>query len=151
MNRLSSLLLLVAMGLSACSQDSGQTAEATYPSVPDDTVFMLWEKCDYIDFIFYNRSFSMSQDEQAQIRQTIRHISEATPVIDPACQPAGRIFFQVEGENALQGDFFFQDGCTYFLFYEDGEIKYANEMTPLGVKFYNYVFTQVGNSPEEDS
>lgn len=118
-------------------------ASATYPSIAGETVKMLWDKCDYIDFVFYYLNFSMSQKVQNSIRATIAQISTAVPEIDPNCQPIGRIFFQSEGVNIMEADIFYSNGCAYYIFYEDGKYAYANRMLPTAEKFYDNIFKQV--------
>jgi hypothetical protein len=121
--------------------------EQRYPSIPLDTLQMLWEQCDYIDYVFYYTDFSISQNKQADIRGTIRYISEETPAIPAGCQPIGRIFFQVQGENRQEADLYFSQGCTYFLFYEDGKQAYANAIMPAGVQFFNQVMSARTQAP----
>lgn len=152
---LAALLLIAGCGQNTSSQDSteGQAqapaaeqapAVAQLPSVPLDTMTMLYEKCDYIDFIFYTLNFSVNQAEKASIQGTLRHIAQETPVISPNCRPQGRIFFQVDGRNALQGDFSFGEGCFYYIFYDDkGKAIYANKMTAEGVQFFQNLLARV--------
>ena len=116
----------------------------TYPSIPDSTMQYLWERCDYVDYIFYELDFSVSQSSQHEIRKSLQHISRAVPDVSPACRPIGHLFYQVEGENVLEANIFFSPECQYYLFYRDGEPAYANAMTPAGVQFYEYLLTQVG-------
>ena len=159
-------LLGMIVFFSACqqSQNSNSSAEqaqttpanppaaattAAYNSVPLDTLMMLWEKCDYIDFIFYNFNFSMSQNEQASIRTTLRHISDQFPTINPACKPLGRIFYQVDGKNAMEGEFYLGEGCVYFIFFENGKPAYANMMTKDGIDFFRNIFSQMMNSTQQ--
>lgn len=118
-------------------------ATATYPSIAGETIKMLWDKCDYIDFVFYYLNFSMSQKVQNSIRTTIAQISTAVPEIDPNCQPIGRIFFQSDGVNIVEADIFYSNGCSYYIFYEDGKYAYANRMLPTAEKFYDNIFKQV--------
>lgn len=122
---------------------SANTGTALYPSIPTEKVKMLWDKCDYVDFVFYYLNFSMSQKVQNSIRQTIAHISTEVPLIDPNCQPIGRLFFQSEGQNISEADIFYSNGCAYYVFYEDGKYAYANKMLPNGTKFYDNIFKQV--------
>lgn len=122
---------------------SANAGTATYPSIPAEKVKMLWDNCDYVDFVFYYLNFSMSQKVQNSIRQTIAHISTEVPLIDPNCQPIGRLFFQSQGKNISEADIFYSNGCAYFVFYEDGKYAYANKMHPNGTKFYDNIFKQV--------
>lgn len=141
-----SCLALVLM--TNCNNNSGSTNKsavsppppppvATLPSIPLDTMQMLWEKCDYVDYLFYQLPISMSLNEQTSIRYALRQIAAEPAPLKPECQPIGRIFFQVKGENAAQADIFFSPGCTYFVFYENGKKTYSNYMTEEGIQYLN--------------
>ena len=117
--------------------------EPTLPSVPLETLQELWEKCDYVDYVFYYTNFSMSQDKQSSIRTTLRQISDEPAVLNPNCKAIGRLFYQVEGENALEGDLYLSNQCAYFVFYKDGKQTYANKLTAEGLQFYQNIFNQI--------
>jgi hypothetical protein len=137
------IFLLWAIALWSCQPGgkSGNEGQQTaYPSIPLDTIAMLWDQCDYIDYVFYYQDFSISQNQRGDIQLALRHISEEPPVIDPKCQPQGRIFYQVDGVNRLEGDLFFSQGCAYFIFYDKGKYTYANRIMPEGISFFNRVF-----------
>ena len=150
-------LLMIAITLFSCQsgqqeQDTNQqkqeqvstqqaAGEKLYPSLPLDTLQLLWNQCDYIDYVFYYKDFSVSQNQRGDIQNAIRSISEDVPVIQPNCQPIGRIFFQVQGENRLEADLHFSQGCTYFIFYENGKKTYANTIMPAGVQFFNQILS----------
>lgn len=127
------------------AQTSAPTATATpqYPSVAEEKMKMLWDKCDYVDFVFYATNFSMSQNQQPAIRTTLQGISTLVPTINPSCQPIGRIFFQIEGVNEAEADIFIGQDCLYYLWLENGQYTYANMMTEKGVEFYQNIFAQV--------
>lgn len=165
MNRRFLLILAIATLLGACRQNDStsnsqqqgastpNTTSATqaqqqpgsaeqYPSLPVPTLEMLWEKCDYIDFIPYEFSFTMSQSEKTAIQGMLSHIAEEVPTIDPSCKPIGRIFYQVSGKNALEADLYIGATCIYYLFYENGKKAYANKLTDQGIQFYRSIFSQ---------
>lgn len=121
------------------------------PSLPMDTLTMLWEQCDYVDYVFYYTNFSISQDEQSSIRSSLRHIAEDPAVIKANCKPIGRLFYQVDGENRLEGDLHLSEGCLYFIFYQKGKQVYANSMTQEGLQFYQNLFSQIQNSAQGNS
>lgn len=128
----------------ATEEPPAAAAQKTYPSIPDSTMQHLWERCDFVDYIFYELDFSVSQSSQSEIRKSLQHVSRVVPEIVPACRPIGHLFYQVEGENVLEADIFYSPECQYYLFYRDGEPAYANAMTPAGMQFYEYLLTQVG-------
>ena len=124
---------------------------STLPSIPMDTLQMLWNQCDYVDYVFYYTNFSISQDEQSSIRSSLRHIAEDPAVIKADCKPIGRLFYQVDGENRLEGDLHLSEGCLYFIFYQKGKQVYANSMTQEGLQFYQNLFSQIQNSAQGNS
>ena len=122
---------------------AGSMAGESYPTVPDSLMQKLWERCDYIDFIFYQLNFSLSPDQKTDIQKSVEHIAASAPAIQAACKPVGRVFYQIEGENVLEGDIYFSPECQYFIFYRDGKKVYANAMTPQSIQFYERVFSMV--------
>ena len=57
-------------------------AAPTYPSIPADTLRMLFTECDYIDYVFYYTNFSVSQKEKGDIQTALTYIAseaEFTP------------------------------------------------------------------------
>ncbi len=160
MIRIYALSLLASLTFLSCQESSKKTTpEATtaapatgapaYPSVSIDTLKMLWEKCDYVDFIFYNLNISVSQNEKPAIQSTLGHIAADVPVINNTCRPEGRIFFQAEGKNVLQGDFYLGQGCVYYIWYkDDGKTPFAaNSLTQTGVTFFQDLFKQALKQP----
>ncbi|MBV6653049.1 MAG: hypothetical protein KI786_04790 [Mameliella sp.] len=116
-----------------------------YPSVPADTILSLFNECDYIDYVFYYTNFSISQNQKNDIQTAITYIASEVPQVNPNCKPVGRIFYQVNGENRVEADLYFDQNCMYYLFYEDGKPAYANRIMPAGIDFYSKIFnnTQV--------
>lgn len=123
-------------------------ATATLPAFPKDSILVLFDQCDYIDFVFYNGNFSISQNEQASIRSSLGHISPEAAPMQPECKPMGRIFYQINGENRAQADFYFSQNCLYYIFMEDNKPKYANKMTEQGFNFFKNIFTQIQQSQQ---
>ncbi len=110
-----------------------------YPSVSQEIMASLWENCTAIDFLFYELPVSMSQDDQASIRQTLTHVSTNIPAYDKSCKAIGRVFFQADGEPLTEAEIFFSQKCQYYVFHEKGKPAYANAMTEAGVQFMNKV------------
>ncbi len=115
------------------------------PSLPVQTAQMLFEQCDYVDYVFYELPISMSLYEKPSIQRAVRHISATPAAMDPRCKPVGRIFFQIEGENVVQADIYFTPGCTYFVFLdEQGKPQYGNQMTDECIQYLNNNFMHAG-------
>lgn len=158
------LLIVTTTSLLACSdkakpsEAAGTEATTTSPAAPAAAVSnnagslppmsterlkYLWDNCDYIDFVFFDLDFSMSQEEKSAIQGTIAGIGANAPTLNPACKPIGRVFFQVAGKNVEEADLVMGQGCVYYIFQENGKSAYANLLTERGFKFYQDVFTQV--------
>ncbi|PHI19408.1 hypothetical protein CEQ90_12880 [Lewinellaceae bacterium SD302] len=153
MNLLHSLFigLTLLCLFAACGNDNAATSNpqvtatappTSYPSISIDRLEYLWNNADYMDVVFYELPISLNQSTQEQVRSTIAHISEKTPVINPACKSVGRLFFQVKGKNVEEAEIYFENGCTYYVWLENGKPAYANTITQAGIDFYNNVYVQ---------
>jgi hypothetical protein len=151
MRLLSGILLIVS--LAACTNSASDQEKSTrsetpqQPAVPEGSLVLpglpieqlkdLWEKCDFVDYIFYDLPISMSLDRKNTIQYALSHIASEPAPIPPSCKPIGRIFYQVDGENVLESDLYFTQGCAFFVFLEDGKKKYCNYITQEGAKYLN--------------
>lgn len=129
-------------------QQQANNSKVTLPGLPEQTLINLWEQCDFLDYIWYNASFSMSQEAQRDIRAALEHIGTASPGLNAECQPAGRIFYQIDGSNVLEADIFISEQCTYFVFHENGQRKYANSISESGLAFFKQIFAQMQQSSQ---
>lgn len=121
--------------------------DINYPSLTKEIVKNLAENCDYIDYIFYDLPISISQDTKQAIVSNINFLSRAVPSnIPDACKPMGRKFYHIDGEIILEADVYLNqnEGCYFYVFYENGEKAYANNISSDGVNFYFNVFGQAG-------
>lgn len=115
-----------------------------YPPMPVDTLRMLYDNTDYIDFVFYTEDFSISQNEKPSIQSSLTHISGEQAMLNPGCKPIGRIFYQIEGANRFEAEFFLSKDCIYYLFYQNGKKMYASKMTQQGFNFFANIYNQIG-------
>ncbi len=108
----------------------------TLPSIPFEKVKKLFDECSTVDYIFYDLPMSMSLDEKASIQYAVRHIASDPAPLNPACKPMGRVNYQVKGNIEVAADFYFSEGCHYFVFMENQKPVYANYMTEEGAKYF---------------
>lgn len=107
------------------------------PSIDLSMLENLWENCDFVDYVYYKLPISASLDNQTSIRSSIQHIAEQPAAKVEGCKAIGRVFYQIEGENVLQGDIFFSRGCTYFLWLDKkGKYFAGNLMMDSAMKFF---------------
>lgn len=116
------------------------------PSLPDQEMALLYNQCDFIDYIFIDLPFSLSQNEKSSIQQNVMFI-ENNPVKErkAACKPMARKFFKVKGNIVWEADVYAMEPCFYFVFYKDNKPVYANTMSVNGKKFYNNLIQQAAD------
>lgn len=156
MKKLSIYFLFVSLLVLSCKNtDTKSTSDQVAvqnqgiipPAIPAADLIYLFENCTFIDFIFANLPFSMSQEDKASIQQTIRHIVPVAPTqINPECQHLVELLFQVEGEIINEVKIFFQPECTYYLFYKNGVAVYSASFNEQGINFFNNILQQVGQT-----
>jgi len=118
-------------------------AKAIYPSLPESALRNIWDNGEMIDYIFHNHPFSMNQTEQNSIRSNLTYIApDPVMSIPQTCKPFARQFYQVGGDIVLESDVYFGEGCKFYVFFEGGKAKYANQMAPSGVSFFNNMVNQ---------
>ena len=128
---------------------TSEAVSSPYPSITQEKMMNLYENCDYIDFVFYGTNFSMSQNQQPAIRSTLGGVSTTPAKVVASCQPVGRVFFQIDGQNAEEADLFFGGSCLYYLFLENGSYAYGNQLTEEGFAFYTKIFEQASTRPAQ--
>ena len=124
-----------------------EAVTSPYPSITEEKMRNLYDNCDYIDYVFYGTNFSMSQNQQPAIRSTLGGISTTPAKVLASCQPVGRVFFMIDGQNVEEADLFFGQTCLYYLFLENGTYAYGNQLTESGYAFYQRIFEQASTQP----
>lgn len=155
MNKIIIILLALVLFFVSCKNDGKKEGEVKTntavttnniqvpPAIPTERLIYLFENTNYLDFIFADLPFSMSQEDKSSIQQTIRYINPVAPAsINPQCASFADLIFQVEGEIVSEAKIFFQPECTYYLIYENGELKYSASFTDEGIKFFNNLLQQ---------
>ena len=112
------------------------------PSITLEIMQKLFDKCDYVDYLFYDTNFSMSMNNKASIQQTLTHVAENVAVLDPNCKSIGRVFYEIEGQTEIEAEIYFSNQCQYFVFMKNQKPIYANNITAAGVTHFNNIFKQ---------
>lgn len=148
-------LVIVSVG---CKQDAPQkqveeqtqvqnTSGPIYPVLPSELALKLFHEADLLDFIFHDLPFSMSQSEKPSIQTNISYIgNDPVMEIPQGCKSIARQFYQIQGEIILESDVYYSEGCYFYIFYEDGQAKYANMMSTNGIGFFGNVLQQAINA-----
>ena len=97
----------------------------------------IYEESDYMDVIFQNLPFSISQEENTSIRQMLRHVDNRPPeTLNNNCLLFAQQMFQKGGEIIAEAEIYHDPGCYYYVFTYKGQV-YINAMTETGIGFYN--------------
>lgn len=122
-----------------------------YPSIPDELAQDLYNRCDFVDYIFYDPTLpmSISLNEVGSIRSTFSHFLRDPAMSNGTCKATGRVMFQHQGEYITEADFYITNSCTYFIFMVDQKPTYANAMSDEGIKFFRTNITQAKASVQQ--
>lgn len=111
--------------------------------LPKESMQRLFNEATYIDYIFYDLPFSISQDNKPSIHSNLNLISgEALGPISQNCKPIGREFFHIGGVIAFEAEVYFQDGCYGYVFIDKEKPIFANKVSEAGMKFYSNIINQ---------
>ncbi len=124
-------------------QTTVPTSAGSLPSITEEEMRMLWDSCDYVDYLFYDLPVSMSLNEQGSIRSSLSYIAKQPAELKPSCKSLGRVFFIKKGETILEADIYFSPGCTYYVFRKENKAVYANLMSEAAFKFFNRTIMQI--------
>lgn len=142
-----SVVILGVMTLAACKSDAPvaaapaqQLSKPGLQALPAEMINKMLAEVDYIDYIWHDLPFSLSQEEKEGINTNISFISsEAVPVLSPECKPIGRKFYNIKGETIATADVYFSPGCYYYVFLDGEKPIYANKITAQGINFYTQI------------
>ena len=134
----------------SCKQDAPkepETPQPVYPAMSLEQQKSLFDNVDYLDFIFHDYPFSMSQSEKPSIQTNISYVGREPVFEIPAtCKPIARQFYQIQGEIVIEADVYYGDPCYFYVFYENGKAVYANKMTTNGIGFFGNILNQAINA-----
>lgn len=117
--------------------------EIKLPPLPEAEYNLLYDECDFIDYIFIELPFSISQDDKESIQNNVVFVSkEEVSSYSKSCKPIARKFFKIKGKIVWEADVFKDSNCAHFVFYKDNKAMYANKMSQSGINFYNNLIDQ---------
>lgn len=138
--------------LAACGQNEPKTtapalpaqqSAPTYPLLPASRAKAIIEACDYIDLVMYQMSFSINISDPNNARGLAASVMSNTPPPHTDCRDGfGTMTFLRQGELIAEAEVFFQQGCTYLLFKENGQRAYTCAIPPRGIEFFNGLVQQ---------
>ncbi|GEM_PF-200263 len=149
---LSTLLICACMLFIACGQgtngENGETPDVEVggevtEALPQETLSLIAETGDYIDYIFHDYPISFSQSEPSAVRQVAGFIDPEPTSMPEGCQPTAIVAFISQGEVLAEADLYFMDGCSHFVFFDDNRNPtYAHPLRQQGKQYYESVLNQ---------
>lgn len=116
----------------------------TLPPLPVEEIQRLYDKVDYIDYLFTSLPISMSQQTPNDVKGAVTHISgDAPQSLDPSCTVLAQIFYEADGKTLRRADMYYGPTCTYLVWNENGKPTYASRLTAEGVQFFTSVLKNV--------
>lgn len=106
------------------------------PSVSKEFMKTLWDNTSYLDYTFYTLPMSMSFDSKPSIQNVLSHLEGVPVALPSSCKPTGRAFFQKDGEDLGEAEFYLHEDCRCFVFLKDGKPAYSNRINDKGIEFY---------------
>lgn len=114
-----------------------------YPAIDGEVLSYLYANSTYMDYIFHDLPFSMSQSEKASIQASLANVSDQPQVSIPAgCKPIARQMFHVGGEIVREFDVYYSEGCAFFALVEKEKPVAISKMTESGQNFYKSMIAQ---------
>lgn len=123
--------------------------QAGLPSITLEEMQILYDQADYIDLIFYNMDFSMSVNDQNNVRRVVTFVDKSQPNPNFTCPTMGRIIFQKNGEILIEADMHIDKECSHFVFFKNGKKAFANNISDQGKAYFNQIFSQVKVAPAQ--
>lgn len=137
------LSLTLCLTFSCKQKKDPNTKFSELAALPADKFQKLFSEATYIDYIFYDLPFSISQDDKPSISANLNLISrEKMGPLNIHCKPLGREFFHIDGVITFEAEIYFQEGCYGYVFLQNEKPIYANKISEDGMKFYNNITTQ---------
>ena len=116
-----------------------------------ETMDLLLNSGDHIDYIFNSLPLSMNQDGQQAIFQDLRFASnQAMPGIPSTCVPLARKIYLGQGEILMESDIYFSENCLFQIYIKDEKPLFGNMLSEEGITFYKNLLIEARRTmPEE--
>ena len=144
------LFFIAAIVMTTISCNDRKQKESTkvdgivLPVLPKEIKLKLLKECRFIDYIMHQLPISVSQSEEQAVMANVLFIDDTAPTSIPTgCKPIGRKFYQYADGSSVEADLYFSTGCVFYVFLENGQAKYATNITDKGKNFYSQI-VQVG-------
>ncbi len=135
--------------------ESGKVVKKTpkgkeYAKLPSDTLQYLYANVDEIDLIAYDAPLSMNFAKANSVRYILQLINSKPVVLDNGCKPNGHLTLTAQGTPIGEVDLYFHNGCRAAAFTHNNKISYVNELSQVGIDFFNRFIPEKQKEYTED-
>lgn len=110
----------------------------------------LFANTTFIDYIWHELPFSVSQSEPDAVKANVSFISpNGFARVPKKCKSIGRKSYQFNGDIYLDADIYYGNGCAYYIFLKDNKPVYLNAISENGQKFYGHLFKSAMKTSEK--
>lgn len=131
------------------SEENAQVAFVKYPMLPDSILQLMLEQCDNMEVIFNDLPISMNPKGQVACQTHLEHLAGLPASLHPQSPPAARLFYQSKGNELLQADLYYDDETTAFVFLNNNQPTWSNEMSQKGQDFYKNIVGMMKQAKEQ--
>lgn len=156
-------IIVMTVVMLSCGGDKNKSTNSTpdaqdaqripnsLPPLNQEVFNKMLNECTFIDYIWHELPFSVSQSEKQAVMTNVSFISSEGHDSTPAhCKSIGRKSYQINGDIFLDADIYFGGkGCNYYIFLKDEKPIYLNRMTDQGVGFYKRLFISAGEQRDK--
>lgn len=157
-------LLFCLVFLANCKNPGADVVEAALPEgqliVPEgfskeginrETMELLLNNGDHIDYIFTSIPLSMNQDGRNAMMQDLRFVSNKVMTgVPQSCAPLARKIYLGNGEILMEADIYFSEGCLFQIYIKDEKPLFGNLLSQEGITFYKNLMLEARQSMPEN-
>jgi hypothetical protein len=130
-------------------EQNEETLVKTISNLPADFYNQLVNQTAQIDFIFHDLPISLNFYEKKSIIQMLDFMDRNKEIQPGNCKPQALVIFTSSTDAIAKAEFFFDENCTYFAFYND-DFKHYKYIVPINEKGLDY-FTKVVSSARSNN
>lgn len=130
-------------------EEGADVAFVKYPMLPDSILRHMLEVCDNLEVIFNDLPISMNPKGKASCITNLEHLAGLPASLHPKSKPAARLFYQAQGDELLQADLYYDDMTTAFVFLNNNQPTWSNEMSQKGQDFYKNIVGMMNQAKDQ--
>ena len=136
------LFCLIGLSIFSC-KNKEKDSPKVLPPVPEQYIVDAFNTIDHIDYYFRNTNFSVSQSEEAAVKNTISLLS-AGKANNPqeTCVSPLRMTYLSQGNIVFETEMYMTEGCMYVEYYINNVKTYQSSHSEEGYNFLVNIIKQ---------